>query len=826
MNVFNRILPLLLPLALAFCNVARGQYDTRSIDAVRTELTPKIDGLLDEVCWQAAPVSVDFIMDSPTPGAPLSQKTEVRVVYHDDAVYIGIMCFDTSPDSILHELCGRDKFCNTDMAGVIFSCYRDGMNGFAFYCTPNGEQYDARVDNNGEDETWNAVWYSKARIVQNGWSLELKIPYAAIRFPKTSEQTWGVNFVRDIRRSRHHGFWNGVDPLVAGTLTQMGTLKGIKDITPPRRIFLFPYSSGYYNTVGKVGGGKSESLSYNFGLDLKLGLNDAFTLDATVIPDFGQTISDQEVLNLSAFELQFTDNRQFFTEGTELFSKGNLFYSRRIGFERPLRFFDAYQDLADNEVVTGNQVQDQIINAMKISGRNKAKLGIGFFNAVTAPSVATVTDTISGATRNVNTSALTNYNVTVFDQALANNSFVSLINTNVFRSGADYDVNVTGTSFEFRDKSNTYSVSGSGAYTLKTGDSVKESDGQNTGFREDVSLNKISGNWTSSVGQWIESDTYDPTDLGFLQANNSMGGWLMNGYSVFKPFGRFNRMWSDLTFTWENLYAPRKFSSFAFEGSAGITTKKFNTWGFNIDGNPMRGNDFFEPRVWGRSFRTFSNAMVYAWYSSDYRKKIAIDVGSGYGVYKDNTRFRYNLRIAPRLRFNDHLFLTYIYSYQSHVNDIGFAYAFEDEQGLLPVFGKRDVTSHTNVLSLKYAVNAFAVLNARVRHYWGYSVFNEFYSLAENGEMLPSASTGRDQSFNSFTVDMILTWVFTPGSEFSLVWKNSITDFNNAVETSLPTDFQYTVGLPQNNSFSLKVIWFIDYHAVSQRLLLKNKLRP
>ena len=185
MSGLNRISLLWLASVLTFCNVVRGQYETRSIDAVRAELTPKIDGLLDEVCWQTAPVSSDFIMDSPTPGAPLSQKTEVRVMYHDDAVYIGIMCFDNSPDSILHELCGRDKFCNTDFAGVIFSCYRDGMNGFAFYCTPNGEQYDARVDNNGEDETWNAVWYSKAKIVQNGWSLELKIPYAAIRFPKT-----------------------------------------------------------------------------------------------------------------------------------------------------------------------------------------------------------------------------------------------------------------------------------------------------------------------------------------------------------------------------------------------------------------------------------------------------------------------------------------------------------------------------------------------------------------------------------------------------------------------------------------------------------------
>jgi hypothetical protein len=794
------------------------QYETKSLGAARVEQLPKIDGLLDEPCWSTALPAADFIMDTPTPGIPLTQKTEVRVLYHDDAVYIGFMCYDTAPDSILHELCGRDKNCNTDYAGVVFSCYKDGMNGFAFYCSPNGEQYDARIDSEGDDPSWNAVWYSKARILDNGWSLELKIPFAAIRFPDVEEQNWNINFERDIRRLRHHGYWNGVNPLVAGKLTQMGTLTGIRNIKPPRRIFLFPYTSTYYNTEGQKEGGNLKSWSYNFGLDLKLGLNDAFTLDATLIPDFGQTISDQEVLNLTAYELQFTDNRQFFTEGTELFSKGDLFYSRRIGFERPLRYFDAYSQLQANEVVVDNPSKDQIINAMKISGRNKNKLGIGFFNAVTAPSEAVIQDTLTGEVRRENTSSLTNYNVTVFDQVLANNSFVSLINTNVLRSGNDYDVNVTGTTFELRNKSNDFSIAGSGAYSLKTGPEFEDEGARAEGFRENLSVNKISGNWTASLGQWIESDTYDPTDLGFLQANNSIGGWLTNGYAIYKPFGRFNRMWSDLSVMWDNLYAPRKFSSLSFEGSAGITTRKFNTWGINIDGNPIRGNDFFEPRVWGRFFRTYSNTMLYAWYSSDYRKKIAIDIGSGYGFYKDKSRFRYNFRFAPRLRFNDHLFLTYVYSYQSHFNDIGFAYAFEDEYQTLPLFGKRDVISHTNVLSLKYALNAFAVLNTRVRHYWGYTVFNEFYSLTEDGELAPTANSGNNQNFNSFTVDMIFTWIFTPGSELSLVWKNSITDFNNSVNQTLSDDVRYTMGLPPNNSYSLKLIWFLDYHAVNHSL--------
>ena len=160
MNSVARIISLFALLALPFCKDACAQYERKSLAAARIEQLPKIDGLLDEACWQTAIPAGDFIMDTPTPGIPLTQKTEVRVLYHDDAVYIGFMCFDTAPDSILHELCGRDKNCNTDFAGVVFSCYRDGMNGFALYCSPNGEQSDARIDNTGDDASWNAVWYS------------------------------------------------------------------------------------------------------------------------------------------------------------------------------------------------------------------------------------------------------------------------------------------------------------------------------------------------------------------------------------------------------------------------------------------------------------------------------------------------------------------------------------------------------------------------------------------------------------------------------------------------------------------------------------------
>jgi hypothetical protein len=800
------------------------QYNDKSLNAVKVQVPPKIDGVLDENFWAEAPAATGFVEESPNPGADLPLNSEVKIVYDHEAIYVGFRCHDQSPDSILRQLSGRDQTGNSDYCGIIFSCYRDGVNGFAFNVTPNAEQYDVRIDNNGEDLAWNAVWYCKTSIDKNGWTAEFKIPFAALRFPDVPEQEWNINFVREIRRSRCRGHWRGINPVVPGFLTQMGVLKGIRNIKPPRRIFFSPYTSAYYNTNESQDGSVAGSFSYNAGLDLKLGLSDAFTMDVTLIPDFGQTISDQQILNLSAFEIQFTENRQFFTEGTELFSKGGLFYTRRIGFERPFRYGDAASARSEHEVIENNPAQDQIINAVKVSGRDKNRLGVGFFNAVTAPSFATLRDTITGITREVNTSALTNYNVFVLDQILPNNSYISLVNTNVMRSGADFDVNVMGTAFDIRDKKNNWGISGSGALNTKYGPQFSEADAENdNGFRHDISLNKLSGNYTFSLGQYSESDTYDPTDLGFLEANNSLGYYFFNTYNIYKPFGRFNNLWSTLGFNYNKLYNPNTFTDASISLDFGINTKRFNTFGIDAEVTPVRGYDYFEPRVWGRYFRTFKNVFVGGWYSSDYRKVVAVDIGTWFTDYENAGRYGFNWRVAPRFRINDHLFITYVYSYQSQRNDLGFAFGFEDAQATQPLFGKRDVISHTNVLNVKYAFNEVMTLNTRVRHYWGYSRFHDFYSLLENGYLLPTDAVSDNQSFNTFTIDLVYTWIFTPGSELSIVWKNAINDFSSQIPGTLRDDIDYTLGLPQNNSYSVKLIYFLDYHSAADLLRRKNR---
>ncbi len=814
---FNRCI--LSTSLMAYSLFASSQFEKKNLDAVRIEIAPSIDGELSDTCWLNVPIATGFVINKPQPGVRLQQNTEVKFLYDDYAMYIGITCYDKAPDSLYSQLSGRDNSGNTDYCGITFSCYRDGINGFTFIASARGEQFDARIDGNGEDISWNAVWYCETQITSFGWVAEFKIPFGAIRFPDKPEQLWNVNFVREVRRTRQIAYWNGVNPMEQGFLTQMGTLSGIKNVKPPRRIFFYPYSSAYYNTSPDATGKVDGNFSYNAGMDLKLGLSDAFTLDATLIPDFGQTISDQQVLNLSAFELQFADNRQFFTEGTELFSRGGIFYSRRIGFDRPIRYGSASGSLRENEKLIENPSTDYVINAIKISGRDTKNLGIGFFNAVTAGSNAIVRDTITSVERKISTSNLSNYNVFVLDQILPNNSYFSLINTSVYRAGSDYDVNVLGTEFDFRDLKNKFSVSGSGAMNSKYGRTFSGPEvARDNGFRQNLRFNKIYGKWRWNIGETMLSNTYDPTDLGFLQANNSARYNFTQSYNIYEPFGRFNNFWANLSFNYNKLYKPDVFTGFEMSLNGGINTRKFNTYGYDFISVPVRGYDYFEPRVGGRYFRTYTYTRYGTWFSSDYRKKVAIDASIYFGDYENAGRYSFNWRIAPRLRFSDHLFVTYVYSYQSHINDIGYAFKFEDAQRTKPLFGQRDVISHTNVLTVNYAFNPVMTLMTRVRHYWGFTRFHAFNSLLDDGYLGETSEIADNQSFNSFTIDMIYTWIFKPGSQLSFVWKNAINHSSNVVPAGLYDDLSFVTSLPQTNSYSVKLIYFLDYHDVARSL--------
>jgi hypothetical protein len=234
-----------------------------------------------------------------------------------------------------------------------------------------------------------------------------------------------------------------------------GLITELANIKPPTRLNLYPYASAVTNVFQ----GQTD-FDWNVGMDIKYGLSENFTLDATLVPDFSQVGFNDVILNLGPFEQQFTEQRQFFTEGTELFNIANLFYSRRIGGP-PIDQFDVYGNLSANEEVIDYPSKTTMINAIKVSGRTKKGLGIGFFNAITQKTEATIRDNQSGDIRKKVIDPFTNFNILVLDQQFNQNSTVSLINTNVTRNGSFRDANVTALDWHIETKDSRYNADGS-----------------------------------------------------------------------------------------------------------------------------------------------------------------------------------------------------------------------------------------------------------------------------------------------------------------------------------------------------------------------------
>ncbi len=464
--------------------------ERRVLHATKITAAIQLDGKLNEAIWQTAPATDSFIQNSPEPGVFSKMKSEVRFLYDNNAVYVGARLYDKHPDSILKQMSSRDDFANNnDFFGVAFDTYDDQQNATVFIVTAAGVQADGVISQAGTDYSWNAAWYSKVTIDTAGWIVEMKIPYSAMRFPRKKEQQWGINFVRLIRRNREQSFWNNVDPKVAGLVNQEGTLTGIHDIEPPLRLGLFPYVSSY---VENYAGANAHTL--NGGLDVKYGFNESFTLDLTLIPDFGQTMFDNRVLNLSPIEVKYDEKRYFFTEGLNLFNKDNLFYTRRVG-GAPINEGDFLTNRTrSTEVVDALPSSTVLFNALKVSGYTKGRLGVGFFNALSAPTSATLLDTTTGMTRKVEVSPLTNYNVMVLDQALKNNSYLSFVNTNVNRKDNSYNADVSALLFKFANKANSYGVDGSANMSQ-----IYDGHGTDLGYKYYLDLARLSGNYTFNL---------------------------------------------------------------------------------------------------------------------------------------------------------------------------------------------------------------------------------------------------------------------------------------------------------------------------------------
>ncbi|MEY3505077.1 MAG: hypothetical protein RL349_1674 [Bacteroidota bacterium] len=773
-----------------------------------------IDGLLNESSWTSTNVAAPFIQIKPEPGKPSQSLTSVQLLYDQDAIYFGFFCQDPL-DSISKVLSLRDDYHpNCDIIGIFLDTYNDNQNGFYFGLTSKGVQLDAKIAANDYNDKLNLVWHSAVKIVENGWIAEIRIPYSALRFPQKEVQDWGVNFGRQIARNREESSWVAVNPDLENMLLESGDITNIKNISPPLRLALIPYVSAYADEVRNADGSKSLLRSFNGGMDIKYGINEAFTLDVTLVPDFGQVVFDQQVLNLSPFEVQFNENRQFFTEGMELFNKAGIFYSRRIGIQAPYKVTQTM--LQPNEYLENAPGSSQLYNASKISGRNSKGLGIGVFNAVNAEQIGTAVSTIDETRRAVLISPLTNYNVVVFDQNLKNNSSVTFTNTNVWRSGSFYDANVSAFNFNLNSNNNDYNFNGKGIVS-------SQFDQTNTlGHNINLNVQKQRGALIGGIGYLEESDTYDPNDMGFNYNNNRRIFEISTSYREFKPKWETLMKWTvNAAFSQAYLYEPNAFTSNMTSLNFFTVTKKFNAFGGNGGATLRPSKDYFEPRTDGAVFTIPQFYFLNTWFSTNYQRKISIDAGGSFVEYIGNPWKQYAYNFGPRLRLSDALFIIYSFEKELQYNNLGYAIPFATPamsyQGIL--FGKRNRNTTVQAISLDYIMTNRMSLSLRLRHYRSALKYQEFALLQTDGSLsfLPDfnglTSEGKsayDINYNAFTLDLVYRWVFMPGSEINFVWKNSVFASNDAVDIAYWQDLSSTLQTNALNSFSFKLIYWLD----------------
>jgi hypothetical protein len=789
------------------------QVSKKTVQTKFTSDKIAVDAQLNEEVWKTVDIATDFVMVEPDNGTLESpdRKTEVKILYDNEAIYVAAVLYDSNPNSIQRELTNRDDFATADHFGITINGFNDGQQDFRFYVSAAGVQQDCvYTESNGEDFSWNAIWDSRVKITDIGWVVEMKIPYAALRFSSEKKQTWGMNFYREVRNLRQKFTWNRIDNNINNEANQAGILEGIENIKTPTRLFFIPYSSYYLQASGDQ---KTQG-EFKGGLDVKYGINDAFTLDAILVPDFGQAAFDNVELNLGPFEQQFNENRPFFTEGTELFSRGLLLYSRRIGGIPSSR-----AQLNSGEVFEENPTKIDLLNALKISGRTKKGLGVGVLNAVTEKTVAKIRNTDTGETRREVIEPLANFNVFVLDQRFRRNSSITFVNTNVTRNGEFRDANVSALLFDLNTKKNTYNLSGDYKYSY-----INEFGNQNnrTGYNTSLNFAETSGKYRWSMGSQYVSNEWDNNDLGINFQTNYHTLYGNTSYRILNPTKIFNTFSINNNNFAEFNNRTGRLQGYSSNLNVNITTKKNDYIGVGVNGSFFETYDFYEPRTENeQKFLTVPERVnPWVFISTNYNRKLALDINPFATFFKGDNRYNSGIFISPRYRFTNKFSMIYEFTYSFLNNNLG--YVDQDDSVNQVYIGKRDRTTYINGLTGKYSVNDVMNFNLSIRHYWSYAQYDSVFTLQDNGSLLfnPSYTASNEENFNTWNLDLAYSWWFTPGSEISILYRNNaLTDnFGVAVDRDFGSNIRNLLNNESlNHIFSISIRYFIDYNSLRRQ---------
>ncbi len=688
----NGALAVLLLLRAGAQNVQPIESAAPEVHAVRAAMPIVLDGVLTEEVWTAAPALTTFRQRDPAEGAAPSEKTEIRLAYDDEALYVGARLFDSQPQSIVARLGRRDADLGADELTFYVDPYHDGRSGYFFSVNAGGTLRDGVLYNDDwNDDSWDGIWEGRARVDGQGWTVEMRIPYSQLRFRREGSNQWGVNFRRYVARCKEEEYVVYTPKKASGFVSRFPRLSGLEGITPPRRIAVTPYTIAKaeftrHEAADPFNDGSVDSAA--LGADYKIGLGSNLTIDGTINPDFGQVEVDPAVVNLSDVETFFPEKRPFFVEGANNFRFGQggatnwwgfnwpgpqLFYSRRIGRAPE-------GTLPDDADFTDSPVGTRIITASKLTGRVGHGWSLGVLHAMTAPETA---DLQQGTIRSrAQVEATAQYFVArALRESPDNRRGLGMIATGVVRSlgGSRLRDQMDSSAFAlgldgwaFLDASKTWVVTGWAAATDVNGTAARITDLQESaqhyfqrpdvthvhldptrtslrGFAGRATVNKEKGNVLFNAAVGLVDPGFDVNNVGFQWRTDVVNGHAWTGYRWTKP-GRFTRE-ADVglayfqswdfggNVTWQGLFAhgsarfKNEMRLFSFVAYNPETLSATRTRGGPLTLNP-RGAE------WDASLR------------SDDRKKVSARLGthgSEYALSSEHGRWLYGgLTLRPR----------------------------------------------------------------------------------------------------------------------------------------------------------------------------------
>jgi len=635
------------------------------LHAVRVDRAPAIDGHLTDEGWTLAEPATDFTQRDPEEGQPATERSEIRVLYDDEALFIGVRMFDRQASLISGRLSSRDQDADADWVTVFLDPMHDHKTGVQFRVSASNVQADNVIFNDQwDDSTWDAVWQSATSIDADGWSAEIRIPLSQLRFPSAARQIWGINAARFIRRKNEVSWLELTRKTESGLASRMAHLDGLDGINPKRHLELSPYTAAREELIAPASAGDPFNDGARafaaIGLDAKYGITSNLTLDGTVNPDFGQVEVDPAVVNLSAFETFFEEKRPFFLEGAQTFgnfgrdgatdnwgfntSDPNIFYSRRIGRSPQL---SPSGDFIDAPLAT------TILGAAKITGKTSGGWTLAALDAVTDREIARVRTGIASDRTTVE--PLTNYFAARLQRTLGRRAGIGLISTMVSRKLdsptltdglADHAYVAGGDGYFFLSQAHNWVVNGKLAASRVSGtetviDTLQRAaqryyqrpdapevsfDPHRTslsGYNGRVNLNRNSGMWRFNASLWGVSPGFEVNDLGFMGTGDRAGAHAVSSWRKVQPdhLTRSRSFWVSKWYTWN---FGRQLQGDGLQWNGNATLNSYTDLNAGMGFNRRTEDDRFTRG--GPSATNPSAGFWYANIESDRRKAVSLEL--------------------------------------------------------------------------------------------------------------------------------------------------------------------------------------------------------